>query len=127
VRAKDPKWYAKQLGPLREEIEQIDRQLKGILQARKDGRGGTAAVALDQEPEGVTTEAEAVLLQKRRAVLVGKIDGLESEARRNEVPPHSGLTSKRRVKRALKTRKVILPTVRKSRRSKTRFEKQEST
>jgi hypothetical protein len=87
VKAKDPKWYAKQLGPLRNEIVQIDSQLKAILQAGKDGRGGTAAVALDQEPEGVTTEAEAAILQKRRAALVGKIDELESEARRNEIPP----------------------------------------
>ncbi|HVS74706.1 MAG TPA: hypothetical protein VHE23_04710 [Candidatus Acidoferrales bacterium] len=87
MRAKDPKWYVSQLGPLREEIAQIDRQLKIIAQTRKDGRGTTGAVALDQEPEGVSTDAQGVLLQKRRAVLVGKIDELESEARRNEVSP----------------------------------------
>jgi hypothetical protein len=87
VRVKDPKWYVGQLGPLREEIAHIDRQLKVIAQARKDGRGTTGAVALDQEPEGVSTDAQAALLQKRRAALVSKIDELENEARRNEVSP----------------------------------------
>jgi hypothetical protein len=42
---------------------------------------------LDQEPEGVSTDAQAALLQKRRAALVSKIDELENEARRNEVSP----------------------------------------
>jgi len=87
VRAKDPQWYVKQLSPLREEIAHIDRQLKDITEARKDGRGTAGAVALDQEPEGVSTDAQAVLLQKKRVVLVKKIDELESEARRNEVSP----------------------------------------
>lgn len=87
VRAKDPKWYAKQLGPLREEIARIDRQLRDISEARKDGRGTTGAVALDQEPEGVSTDAQLELLQKRRAELVLKIDDLETDARRNEVSP----------------------------------------
>lgn len=87
VRAKDPKWYAKQLGPLREEIVRIDLQLRDISEARKGGRGTTGAVALDQEPEGVSTDAQVELLQKRRAELVIKIDDLESDARRNEVSP----------------------------------------
>jgi cell division protein FtsB len=87
LRAKDPKWYAKQLGPLREEIARIDQQLRDISEARKGGRGTTGAVALDQEPEGVSSDAQIELLQKRRAELVLKIDDLESEARRNEVPP----------------------------------------
>src|SRR5712664_775879 len=87
VRAKDPQWYVKQLSPLREEIAHIDRQLKDITEARKDGRGTAGAVALDQEPEGVSTDAQAVLLQKKRVVLDKKIDELESEARRNEVSP----------------------------------------
>jgi cell division protein FtsB len=47
----------------------------------------TGAAALDKEPEGVTTEAQAKLLQKRRAELVRKIEDLEGEARRNEIPP----------------------------------------
>lgn len=87
VRAKDPQWYVKQLSPLREEIAHIDRQLKDITEARKGGRGATGAIALDQEPEGVSTDAQAVLLQKKRIVLVKRIDELESEARRNEVSP----------------------------------------
>ncbi|MGC0774449.1 MAG: hypothetical protein WB543_16060 [Candidatus Acidiferrum sp.] len=87
VRAKDPKWYAKQLGPLHDEVARIDQQLSDFSQARNGGRRTTGAVALDQEPEGVSTDAQIELLQKRRAELVLKIDDLESEARRNEVSP----------------------------------------
>lgn len=87
LRAKDPQWYVKQLGQLREEVAHIDRQLKEITEAVKSGRRTTGAVALDQEPEGVSTNAQTVLLQKRRLVLIKKIDELESEARRNDISP----------------------------------------
>jgi hypothetical protein len=87
LRAKDSRWYVKQLGPLRAEIAHIDQQLKEITEARKTGRRTTGAVALDQEPEGVSTDAQTVLLQKRRLVLMKKIDELESEASRNDISP----------------------------------------
>lgn len=87
LRAKDPQWYVKQLGPLREEVAHIDQQLKEITEAVKSGRRITGAVALDQEPEGVSTNAQSALLQKRRLVLMKRIDELESEARRNDISP----------------------------------------
>jgi len=87
LRAKDPQWYVKQLGPLREEITHIDQQLKEVTEAIKSGRRTTGAVALDQEPEGVSTNAQTVLLQKRRLVIMKKIDELESEARQNDISP----------------------------------------
>jgi flagellar biosynthesis chaperone FliJ len=87
LRAKDSRWYVKQLGPLRAEIAHIDQQLKEITEAHKTGRRTTGAVALDQEPEGVSTDAQTVLLQKRRLVLMKKIDELESEASRNDISP----------------------------------------
>jgi chromosome segregation ATPase len=87
VRAKDPKSYITQLRPLREQVEEIDRQLKIVQRARKDGTGVTGAMALDHEPDGVTTEAQVELLQKKRSELVNKIEDLEAEALRNEVPP----------------------------------------
>jgi len=87
ARQKDPKWYARQLQPLREELIRAESELKAIQQARKYGKSITGAVALDQEPEGVSPEAQMEVLQQRRAELLRKIDELEEEARHNEIAP----------------------------------------
>ena len=86
-RAKDPKWYGRQLQPLREELAKIDADLRTLMQARKSGNGATGAVALDQEPEGVTTEGQVTALQERRTQLLGRIDELEELARHNAIVP----------------------------------------
>jgi hypothetical protein len=39
VRAQDPRWYAKQLIPLRQELAQIDQQIRAIREARKGSNG----------------------------------------------------------------------------------------
>src|SRR5215469_11316794 len=88
ARAKDPKWYAKQIVPLRQELIDIDQQIHDILQARQgDARGTTGAVNLDKAPEGVDTQADLSLLQQRRTHVLQRISEIEDEARRNEVAP----------------------------------------
>jgi len=87
VRAKDPKWYAKQIVPLRRELVEVDQQMRAIRQARKDGRGTTGAIDLDKPPEGVNVEAELLLLQQHRTQVLQRISEIEDEARRNEVVP----------------------------------------
>lgn len=87
VRAKDAKWYVSQLKPLQTQVEQIDKQLRSLRQARKDGRGTTGAVALDQDAEGVTTDAQIQVLEQRRKQLLLKIDDLEDQSRRNGLDP----------------------------------------
>jgi hypothetical protein len=87
VRAKDAKWYVSQQKPLQTQIDDIDSQLRRLRQARKDGRGTTGAVALDQDAEGVTTDAQIQILEQRRKKLLLQIDGLENQARRNGVDP----------------------------------------
>lgn len=86
-RQKDPKWYVRQLHPLREELISTESELKALQQARKYGKGVTGAVALDQEPEGVNPEGQVEVLQQRRAQLLRKIDELEEQARHNEIVP----------------------------------------
>ena len=81
------KWYAKQLAPLHQELVEIDQQLRALRQARKDGKGTTGAVALDKAPEGVSADADLLLLQQRRTQLVQRINDIEDEARRNDVAP----------------------------------------
>ena len=87
VRAKDPKWYAKQLAPLRQELVEIDQQIRTLRQARKDGKGTTGSVALDKAPEGVSVEADLLLLQQCRTQVLQRIGDIEDEARRNDVAP----------------------------------------
>lgn len=87
VTAKDPQWYAKQMVPLRQELVEIDQQIRTIRQARKDGRGTTGALDLEKEPEGVTSDAQLLLLQQRRTQILRRIGEIEEEARRNEVAP----------------------------------------
>ena len=86
-RVKDAKWYARQLQSLREEVAKIDTDVKSLEAARKSGKGVTDAVALDQEPEGVTSAGQMEVLRKRRVVLVRQIDELEEQARQNAIVP----------------------------------------
>src|SRR5712692_11629420 len=86
-RIRDAKWYARQLQSLREEVAKIDTDVTSLVEARKSGKGITDAVALDQEPDGVTSEGQMEILRKRRVVLVRQIDELEEQARHNAIVP----------------------------------------
>jgi hypothetical protein len=83
----DPKWYARQIQTLQDEVAKIDTDLRTLLEARKSGKGITDAVALDQEPEGVNPEGQVDVLRKRRVELLRQIDALEEQARHNAIPP----------------------------------------
>jgi hypothetical protein len=86
-RFRDSKWYARQLQSLREELAKIDIDVRSLVEARKSGKGITGAVALDQEPEGVTSEGQMEVLRKRRVLLLRQIDELEEQARHNAIVP----------------------------------------
>src|SRR5258708_7583751 len=86
-RFRDAKWYARQIQTLHDELAKIDIDLRALAQARKSGKGVTDAVALDQEPEGVTSEGQINVLRKRRVELLRQIDALEEQARHNAIPP----------------------------------------
>jgi len=94
LRAKDPKWYVSQLKPLQTQVEEIDGQLHTLRQARKDGRGTTGAVGLDQDTEGITTDAQIQVLETRRKQLLLQIDDFEDQARRNALDPGAIRTDK---------------------------------
>jgi septal ring factor EnvC (AmiA/AmiB activator) len=87
TRFRDAKWYAIQLQSLQEEVAKIDTDLRTLVEARKSGKGITDAVALDQEPEGVTSDAQMDALRKRRVVVLRQIDALEEQARHNAIAP----------------------------------------
>src|SRR5229473_8232151 len=87
TRFRDAKWYARQIQSLRDEVAKIDADVKTLVEARKSGKGITDAVAMDQEPEGVTSQGQMEVLQKRRALLLRQIDTLEEQARHNAIVP----------------------------------------
>jgi hypothetical protein len=86
-RTRDAKWYARQLQSLREEVTKIDSDIRSLAEARKSGKGITDAVALEQEPEGVTSEGQMEVLRNRRVVLLRQIDEVEEQARHNAIVP----------------------------------------
>src|SRR5260221_11895638 len=87
TRFRDAKWYARRIQSLRNEVAKIDADIKALVEARKSGKGVTDAVALDQEPEGVTSEGQMEVLRKRRVQLLRQIDAVEEQARHNEIVP----------------------------------------
>src|SRR5258708_18433724 len=87
TRFRDGKWYARQIQSLREDVAKIDTDLRTLVEARKSGKGITDAVALDQEPEGVTSEGQVEVLRKQRVALLRQIDALEEQARHNAIVP----------------------------------------
>lgn len=87
TRFRDAKWYALQIQALQEEVAKIDIDLRALVEARKSGKGITDAVALDQEPEGVTSDGQMEVLQKRRIVVLRQIDALQEQARHNAIGP----------------------------------------
>jgi len=86
-RFRDAKWYARQIQTLHDELAKIDIDLRALAQARKSGKGVTDAVALDQEPEGVTSEGQIDVLRKRRVELLRQVDALEEQARHSAIVP----------------------------------------
>jgi len=70
-----------------EEVAKIDTDIRSLVEARKYGKGVTDAVALDQEPEGMTSEGQIEVLRKRRVLLGRQIDELEEQARHNAIIP----------------------------------------
>jgi hypothetical protein len=86
-REKDPQWYAGQLEQLRRELAAVEDNLRGLRAARTSGRGGTDVVNLYVEEDGVTTDGQITLLQRRREQLLKRIDELEEQARHLDIPP----------------------------------------
>jgi hypothetical protein len=87
TRFKDATWYARQLQSLQAEVAQIDAAARAMVEARKSGKGVSGAVALDQQPEGVTSDGQMQVLQKRRVLLLRQIDALQEQARHNAIVP----------------------------------------
>ncbi len=84
---KDPRWYREGLEPLRAELARTNAALRRLRNALKSGKGGTNAIDLDWDVEGITPESEVALLVKHRAEILRQIDTIEDLAQKNEILP----------------------------------------
>ncbi|HXL23144.1 MAG TPA: hypothetical protein VOA78_11800 [Candidatus Dormibacteraeota bacterium] len=72
--------YARELQPLREELAKVDAEIRSLQEARKDGKGTADAASLEEDPAGVTSDAQMEMLQSEHAELQRKIDEVEQQA-----------------------------------------------
>ncbi len=86
-KTEDPGWYRAQLAPLRAEAAQIEAKLRHIRAQLASGRGGTNALNMVEDPEGVSPKSAIEVLEQRRKAALAKIDALEDLAQRNGIPP----------------------------------------
>lgn len=86
-REKDPKWYFRQLEPLRQELTRVENNLRVLSEAKRSGKAGTRTIELDSEEAGVTTDGEITVLERRRDDLRKRIDDLEEQGRHNNILP----------------------------------------
>lgn len=86
-REKDPKWYFRQLEPLRQELTKVENNLRALSEAKRSGRTGRGTIELDNEAAGVTTDGEIVILERRRDDLRKRIDDLEEQGRHSNILP----------------------------------------
>ncbi len=106
---KDPEYYRKQLGPLRQQRDQLDAKIKEIQDALNNPSQGTNKINTTQQapnmPPGteqggppradnslygnqiVRPQDQLEVYQKQRDEVQEKIDDLESQARRNGIDP----------------------------------------
>ncbi len=86
-KTKDPGWYRVQLASLRAEAAQIEAKQRQIRAQLASGRGGTNALNMVEDPEGLNPKSILEILEQRRKVVLAKIDELEDLAQRNGIPP----------------------------------------
>jgi hypothetical protein len=79
--------YAQTVEPLREELAKVEVEIRSLQEARRDGKGTTEAASLEEEPAGVTSDAQMEMLQSERAELQRKIDEVEEQAKQNAAAP----------------------------------------
>lgn len=86
-REKDPKWYFRQVEPLRQELTRVENNLRVLSEAKRSGKAATGTIELDSEEAGLTTDGEITVLERRRDDLRKRIDDLEEQGRHNNILP----------------------------------------
>jgi len=87
AKEKDPNWYRKQLVPLRAEIERLDREITKTREFIDGGHTAEGQLKVNVFSVPMNPADHIVQLEKRKATMQSKIDALEDQARRNDIPP----------------------------------------
>lgn len=87
VKEKDPNWYRKQLVPLRAEIERLDKEITKTREFINGGHTGEGQLKINVFSVPMNPADQIAQLEKRKATIQSKIDALEDQARRNDIPP----------------------------------------
>lgn len=87
VRAKDPEWYAEQLGVYRAAMELSEAEIRLVRREIGNARYWEAGVNLVKENTGITPDSGLEILDGRNRLVLGKIDALGDQARRNGIAP----------------------------------------
>jgi len=83
----DPAWYRVQLASLHAQLAEIEAKRHEIQAALDSHRGGTNALNMVEDSEGIRPRSELQILDQRRTAILAKIDALEDQAHRNGIPP----------------------------------------
>jgi hypothetical protein len=84
---KDPKTYQKKLEDLRKRLADVDAKIKATQDATSGAVDGSNAVNLNQPTPILRPADQLAAFEKERQDIQQQIDDLESEARRNGIPP----------------------------------------
>ncbi len=77
--------YTRRIENLREMIGEADTEIQSIQDIRETGKGITGAIPLDTRSVGITPEATVEILEAEKGALEAEIDGLQDQARENDI------------------------------------------
>jgi len=87
VREKDPNWYRAQLAPLRAEIDRLDKEITKTREFINGGHTAEGQLKVNVFTVPMNPADQIAQLEKRKTGVQAKIDALEDQARRNDIPP----------------------------------------
>lgn len=83
----DPRWYAKQLAPLDEELANIETRREALRRFRETSAGLPTGLVLDAPCAGITTDNLVAQLDLERRRVLQRLDDLDDLAHRNGLEP----------------------------------------
>lgn len=84
---RDPRWYARELGALEDELANVSAQEQQLRNFRATSKGMQTGLNVVAPCVGITTDNLIAMLASRRQEIMQQIDALGDTARTNDMPP----------------------------------------
>jgi hypothetical protein len=84
---KDPRWYARQLAALDDQLASVSAQEDQLLHFRETDNGLPTGLNVVAPCHGITTDNRIADLEARRLEILQQLDNLADTARVNDMPP----------------------------------------